>query len=110
MSMKSYTQNMPKRPRYRLRTWLRGHVPWALVDLFPKAEKDCGEHEWFRFDDDTDRCYHCEAGERSHQHMPIDWSSDLWRELTRLADEGDEHYQQLVQRMREEERAAQRAA
>ena len=106
MGVKSYTQNMSKRPRYRWRTWLRGHLPWALVDLFPKGTKDCGDHEWFRFDEATDRCYHCEMGERPHQHTPIDWDSDLWRELTRLADEGDVEYHQLIRRMRREEAEA----
>jgi hypothetical protein len=83
-----------------------------LVDLAPKGAKDCGDHEWFRFDEDTDLCYHCEVGKRPHQHMTIDWDSDLWRELSHLADQGDRHYQQLIRRMREEEReaAAQRAA
>ena len=104
--MKSYTQNMSKRPRYRWRTWLRGHLPWALVDLFPKGAKDCGDHEWFRLNDETDLCYHCEVGERRHRHMPIDWNSDLWRELTQLANEGDEHYRQLIHRLRREEREA----
>jgi hypothetical protein len=89
---------------------MRGHVPWALVDLFPKGAKDCGDHEWFRFDHDTDLCYHCEVGERPHRHMPIDWDSDLWRELTRRADEGDEHYQKLIRQMRREEAEAQHAA
>lgn len=100
---------MSRRPRYRWRTWLRGRLPWAFVDVFPRGTKDCGEHEWFRFDDDTDLCYHCEVGERPHQHMSIDWNSDLWRELSRLADEGDRDYQQLIHRMGDEEKAAQRA-
>jgi len=81
-------------------------LPRALVDLFPKGLKDCGKHEWFRFDEDTDLCYHCEVGERPHQHMPIDWDGDLWRELSRLADEGDEGYQQLIRKLRREEREA----
>jgi hypothetical protein len=38
--------------------------------------------------------------------MQIDWNSDLWRELTRLADEGDETYQQLIRRLKREEREA----
>jgi hypothetical protein len=41
--------------------------------------------------------------------MSIDWNSDLWRELSRLADEGDRDYQQLIHRMGDEEKAAQRA-
>lgn len=85
---------------------MRRHLPWALVDLFPKGLKDCGDHEWFRFDDETDRCYHCEVGERPHQHMPIDWDSDLWRELGQLADEGDERYRKLIDKLRREEREA----
>jgi hypothetical protein len=84
-------------------------LPWALVDLFPKGLKDCGDHEWFRFDDETDRCYHCEVGERSHQHMPIDWNSDLWRELTQLANQGDERYRRLIHKLRREEREAEAA-
>lgn len=89
---------------------MRGRLPWAFVDSFPRGSKDCGDHEWFRFDDDTDLCYHCEVGERPHQHTPIDWNSDLWRELTRLADEGDEDYRQLIRQMRREEAEAQPAA
>lgn len=108
--MKSYTQNMSRRPRYRLRTWLRGRLPWALGGLFPPGSKDCGDHEWFRVDEHTDWCYHCDVGERPHEHTPIDWDSDLWRGLTRLADEGDEYYWQLIRRLRAEERAAQGAA
>jgi len=95
---------MSKRPRYRWRTWFRGRLPRALVGLFPKGLKDCGQHEWFRFDDETDRCYHCEVGERPHQHMPVDWDSDLWRDLVRLADEGDADYQQLIRKLKREER------
>jgi hypothetical protein len=63
-----------RRPRYRWRTWMRGRVPWALVDLFPKGRHDCGQHEWHRDEKNTDRCYHCEVGVRPHQplHVPID--------------------------------------
>ena len=38
--------------------------------------------------------------------MPIDWNSDLWRELTQLADEGDERYRKLIGKLRREEREA----
>jgi len=61
-----------RRPRYRWRTWIRGHVPWAMVDWFPKGLKDCGRHRWHAWDDDTDRCYHCEVGVRSRQLFPPD--------------------------------------
>ncbi len=46
--------------RYRVRTWLRGRLPVALVDLLPKGHRDCGDHEWYRADEQTWRCYHCE--------------------------------------------------
>lgn len=109
-AMKPYTQNVSRWPRYRWRTWIRGHVPWALVSLFPRGSKDCGEHEWFRVAADTDWCLHCEVGERKHQHTPIDWGSELWRELSQSADEGNPVSRQIVDRMRIEEKAAQRVA
>jgi hypothetical protein len=108
--MKFYTQNMSRPPRYRWRTWLRGLLPWKLAAFFPAGPEDCGDHEWFRADDDTDLCRHCLVGEREHVHTPIDWDSDLWRELSRLADEGDEDYQQLIAKLQREEAEAQRAA
>jgi hypothetical protein len=46
--------------RYRLRTWLRGRLPGALADLVPKGRRDCGAHEWYRADEQTWRCYHCQ--------------------------------------------------
>ncbi len=64
---------MPRRrPRYRWRTWIRGRVPWALVDFFPKGLNDCGQHEWHAYDETTDRCYHCEVGVRPRQLFPLD--------------------------------------
>jgi hypothetical protein len=58
------------RPRYRWRTWIRGRVPWALVDWFPQGLKDCGQHEWHAYDADTDRCCHCVVGVRPRQLFP----------------------------------------
>lgn len=52
--------------RYRIRTWLRGNLPYFLSDRIPKGSGDCGNHEWYRQDADTDACYHCEVGIRSH--------------------------------------------
>lgn len=46
--------------RYRLRTWLRGRLPVALAGLVPKGRRDCGGHEWYRADEHTWRCYHCQ--------------------------------------------------
>jgi ribosomal protein L37AE/L43A len=48
--------------RYRPRTWLRGRLPVALADRVPKGARDCGEHEWYRADAGTWRCYHCKPG------------------------------------------------
>jgi hypothetical protein len=50
--------------KYRWRTALRAHLPWALTGLVPKGSNDCGNHEWYREDDDLALCYHCEVGER----------------------------------------------
>lgn len=50
------------RGKYRPRTWLRGRLPGPLSGLFPKARRDCGNHEWHRSEGDTWRCYHCEPG------------------------------------------------
>lgn len=48
--------------RYRLRTWLRSHLPAAVAEAIPKGRRDCGAHEWYRADARTWRCYHCEVG------------------------------------------------
>ena len=58
------------RPRYRLRTRVRGLLPWYLVDRgwAAKGSSDCGRHDWYRHDATTERCYHCEVGERPVQH------------------------------------------
>ncbi|GAA1091043.1 hypothetical protein [Kitasatospora arboriphila] len=50
--------------RYRWRTDARVALPAALMCMFPKGAKDCGDHQWYRKDDRTYRCYHCEPGER----------------------------------------------
>lgn len=50
--------------RYRTRTRVRSHLPWVLTWLAPKGSEDCGDHDWYRHDDTTAYCYHCEVGER----------------------------------------------
>lgn len=50
------------RGRYRVRSALRERLPAALADLVPKGPRDCGAHEWYRADEHTWRCYHCEPG------------------------------------------------
>jgi hypothetical protein len=58
--------------RYRVRTWLRGWLPVALADLVPKGARDCGAHEWYRADEHTWRCYHCEPAVA----LSSPWSSE----------------------------------
>ncbi len=60
----------PSAGRYRLRTMLRGVLPYFLSDRIPKGSRDCGNHEWYRQDDNTDACYHCEVGRRSRAPEP----------------------------------------
>jgi hypothetical protein len=50
--------------KYRVRTWVRGWLPWRLTWLAPKGPDDCGNHEWYRRDDENADCYHCELGHR----------------------------------------------
>jgi hypothetical protein len=50
--------------RYRTRTRIRSHLPWVLTWLAPKGDQDCGNHDWYREDDHTALCYHCQVGER----------------------------------------------
>jgi hypothetical protein len=60
--------------RYRLRTWLRAHEPTWLYDRWaiPKGSRDCGNHEFYKSDDQVDRCYHCEVGIRANDFGVID--------------------------------------
>jgi hypothetical protein len=57
------------RPKYRTRTRIRKLLPWVLVDRgwAAKGRSDCGQHEWYRQDQFTERCYHCEIGLRPTQ-------------------------------------------
>ncbi len=48
--------------RYRYRTRLRENLPERLAALIPKGRDDCGEHEWYKSEEQTWRCYHCEPG------------------------------------------------
>ncbi len=52
------------RGKYRLRTWLRGNLPYVLSDRIPKGREDCGNHVWYRRDDEFEDCYHCDVGVR----------------------------------------------
>ncbi len=60
----SEADGMKQTGRYRVRTWVRGNLPYALTALAPKGKQDCGNHQWYREDAATALCYHCEVGER----------------------------------------------
>lgn len=51
---------------YRFRTWLRGYLPWMLIDWGVAAKgSDCeqagGSHEWYNIDGKESGCYHCQV-------------------------------------------------
>lgn len=50
--------------KYRWRTRLRSVLPYRppLYQLVPKGGKDCGNHQWYREEGRTWRCYHCRVG------------------------------------------------
>ncbi|MEA2495761.1 MAG: hypothetical protein QOJ29_3672 [Thermoleophilaceae bacterium] len=59
-------ETMRLQGRYRWRTRIRHRLPWFLVNLgvAAKGKRDCGDHEWYRENAATARCYHCEPGVR----------------------------------------------
>lgn len=72
--MNATTRRSPgetSRGRYRVRTWIRGVLPWRLPTLMPKGRHDCGAHEFYNHDDKIDLCYHCVVGERPHVAAPL---------------------------------------
>lgn len=103
-------QRMARWPHYRLRTWLREHLPRPFAYLFPAGSKDCGRHEWFRTDEHTDICWHCTVGEREHVPARIDPDSELWQALNQAARAGSSNAQQIVDRMIAEDEEARRLA
>lgn len=49
---------------YAVRTWIRGYLPYFLVDLGVAAKADdCADvnasHQWYNQDDMYSACYHC---------------------------------------------------
>ena len=51
---------------YRFRTWLRGYLPWMLLDWGIAAKgSDCeqagGSHEWYNINGKESGCYHCQV-------------------------------------------------
>jgi len=54
---------------YRYRVWIRGRLPWWLINLgVANKERDCeavgGWHRWYKSTDEIDGCYHCEVKRR----------------------------------------------
>ncbi len=90
--------------RYRARTWLRESVPF-FGRLVPPGNRDCGDHEWYRADEATDRCWHCRVGVRPHRPVPIDPDSSVWQQLNRAASAGDQTSRGIVLRMMAEHEA-----
>ena len=53
-----------RRHPYAWRTWLRGRLPWLLIELgFASKGEDCeavgAGHDWYNIDDRASGCYHC---------------------------------------------------
>jgi hypothetical protein len=51
---------------YRWRTWLRGHLPWTIINLgIVDKGDDCeqrgGEHHWYNEGEGQSGCYHCKV-------------------------------------------------
>ena len=51
---------------FRIRTFLRSHLPWfvidtGIVDKGDDCEKTGGEHEWYNKDNEHSACYHCDV-------------------------------------------------
>lgn len=88
-----------------MRTWLREHLPELFSKFFPPGSRDCREHEWFRADEQTDRCWHCVVGVRPHRPTPIDLDSETWQSLRKAAGEGDPTSRRIVLRMMAEHEA-----
>jgi hypothetical protein len=58
--------------RFRLRTRLRRRPPAFLVDLGVAAEgkSDCGNHDWYKYTDEEEHCYHYVVGVRRPSEFP----------------------------------------
>jgi hypothetical protein len=50
------------RGKYRLRTAMRENLPESLAARILKGPYDCGDHEWYKAEENTWRCYHCMPG------------------------------------------------
>ncbi len=48
--------------KYRYRTALREGLPESVAALIPKGRHNCGDHEWYKAEEQTWRCYHWQPG------------------------------------------------
>jgi hypothetical protein len=58
---------------YRHRVWIRGRLPWWLINLgVANKGRDCEAvgawHRWYKSTDEIDGCYHCEVTRRRISH------------------------------------------
>lgn len=68
---------------FRLRTAMRGKLPWFLIDLGicgkgGDCEKHGGTHQWYNQDDMHSACYHCRAVREGQL-----WRSNTHADVTR---------------------------
>jgi hypothetical protein len=93
-----------RRPRYRRRSWLIAYLPTPLAIRVPIGKRDCGQHEWHRYDDKTDVCYHCLVGVRPHQPIDVPMDDEFRMGLLRRAEMGDPFYAAMVEKFRAHDR------
>ena len=66
---------------YAWRTWLRGRLPWFLIDLGVAGKgADCAKlgalHHWYNVDGQSSACYHCRVVEQGRLWEPEDNPGD----------------------------------
>ena len=82
MTATTYTHTVSG--KYRIRTWLRGRLPWSLAERISKGE-DCGAHAWYRQSAELDACYHCRVTRPQEAMTPAD---ELLEDLERATRAG----------------------
>lgn len=72
--------------------------------MFPRGVRDCGQHEWYRQDDDIDCCYHCMVGVRPRQPIEVPIDHELRLDLVRAAERGSVGSAELLADLHEVDR------
>lgn len=57
---------MKNKHPYEFRKWLRGNLPWFLINLgIADKGKDChlvqANHKWYNIDNKSSGCYYCKV-------------------------------------------------